>query len=265
MAGNEDRISKLPDHLLGSILSLLPMKEAARASLLSKRCRYLLTSLPQLVLDYRLLPATSSHGFGTKEIDKWVGIVDQILSLHNHESIQNCEIGPIVLDQCHSDLDRFLSFLTMKGIQRLVLNNALSMKHYKIPNSVFCCGSLRELELNNCILNSVSSFKGLRQLESLKLYYVEVSEDMVAKLVSSCNLLKELRLWYCPIKNFEIEIHNLLRLDIRSYRPLNIRQKNAISNFNNPEEEDTVLRYAAKVNYSHKFRHIGVGHFIISI
>ncbi|XP_077231885.1 F-box/FBD/LRR-repeat protein At1g13570-like [Tasmannia lanceolata] len=238
---NEDRISKLPDHILVSILSLLPMREAAGASILSKRWRYLFTSLHHLVLDSQLLPKTYTFGFDFgKKTQKWVSIVDQILSLHNHESIQNCEIRPIGLDECHSAMDRFLSFLTTKGIQRLVFYNPNTWKLYKIPNSIFCCGSLRKLRLNSCILNSVSTFVGLRQLESLTLDQVEVSEDMVAKLLFSCNLLKKLRLWFCPIKNLEIEIRNPLQILIFSDSPLIIHQKNAISNRNNPEEDKTL-------------------------
>ncbi|XP_077229479.1 F-box/FBD/LRR-repeat protein At3g26920-like [Tasmannia lanceolata] len=275
---NEDRISKLPDHLLVSILSLLPMKEASRASILSKRWRYLFTSLPHLLLDHRLFPKTYSFGFDFgKKIQKWVSIIDHILSHHQLDSIQSCEITYFYLDEWdsdidrflisfnefQSDIDRFLSFLTMKGIRRLFLKNPFS-NTYKTPHSIFCCGSLLELELQNCILNCISTFEGLRQLESLKLFGVEVSEGLLAELVSSCNLLKKLELWYCPIKNLEIEIRNLLRLFIWSDRPLIIRQKIAISNCNN-HEEVKALRYVVNVSNPRMFHHIGVGHFMISI
>ncbi|XP_077227921.1 putative F-box/FBD/LRR-repeat protein At1g78760 isoform X1 [Tasmannia lanceolata] len=219
LRANEDRISKLPDHLLGSILSLLPMKEASRASILSKRWRYLFTSLPHLVLDYRL----------SLQIKKWVSIVDHILSLYQHDSIQSCEITYVFFDDCLSHIDRFLSFLIMKGIQRLVLNNTTRLKLYKVPHSVFCCGSLKKLELQNCTLNSVSTFKGLRRLEYLKLNDVEASGYLIADLVSSCNNLKELELFFYfrRLENLEIEIPYLLTLNFFSDSPSVIRLKNA--------------------------------------
>ncbi|XP_077228560.1 F-box/FBD/LRR-repeat protein At1g13570-like [Tasmannia lanceolata] len=234
---NADRISELPDHLLVRILSLLSMKEAARTSLLSTRWRYLFASLPHLVFDQRLLPISSDFcethccwdccEIKPDEIQKWVGIVDQILSLHQSNGIQSCKIAGICLDECRSDIDRFLSFMTVKGIQRLVLKNLLDMKLYKIPSGVFHCESLRELVVRSCTVDSIS-FESLRRLESLKLQDVEVSEDLVSNILSSCNLLKELELCYCPgIKNLKIEIPNLLTLKVLTDWSSIIRLKNA--------------------------------------
>ncbi|XP_077227922.1 F-box/LRR-repeat protein At5g02910-like isoform X2 [Tasmannia lanceolata] len=104
LRANEDRISKLPDHLLGSILSLLPMKEASRASILSKRWRYLFTSLPHLVLDYRL----------SLQIKKWVSIVDRLKNAARlvNFSIQitpsNCQRLPSQEDKADKAFHQFL-------------------------------------------------------------------------------------------------------------------------------------------------------------
>ncbi|XP_077240808.1 F-box/FBD/LRR-repeat protein At1g13570-like [Tasmannia lanceolata] len=239
LRAKEDRISNLSDDILGSILSLLPMKEASRSSILSKRFRYLFTSRLHLVLDRQLLPArvspTSSTVIGFKfdrgrkaqEIHKWVSIVSHIFSLYQHDSIQCCEITNIFLDKCSFHIDRFLSFLTKKGIQRLILKNPIYTGLYKVPQTVFYCQSLLELDLQNCTLNSVPDFDGLRRLESLKLYDVVVSEDLLTYLISSCNLLKELEL-FCPgINNLEIEIPNLLKLVILTDQSAIIRVKTA--------------------------------------
>ncbi|XP_077240806.1 F-box/FBD/LRR-repeat protein At1g13570-like isoform X2 [Tasmannia lanceolata] len=256
----EDRISKLSDDILGSIFSLLPMKEAARSSILSKRFRFLFTSRSHLVLNHQLLPAATTSLLSTRfkhlltslgrlvlhrqrnrlgeswsgrklkphEIQKWVGIVNHIISLRrHHDSIQCCEIEDICLDECPFDMDRFLSFLTKKGIQRFILKNSIESGLYKVPLTVFYCRSLRELELQNCSLNSVPTFACLHRLESLKLMYVEASEDLLTNLVSSCTLLKELEL-FCPdIRNLEIEIPNLLKLVIFTKQSSIIRLKNA--------------------------------------
>ncbi|XP_077240796.1 F-box/FBD/LRR-repeat protein At1g13570-like isoform X2 [Tasmannia lanceolata] len=255
----EDRISKLSNDILGSILSLLPMKEAARASILSKRFRYLFTSRPRLVLDHQLLPAPTSglstgfkylftsfrclmfrhqrNGLGESgfdweltphEIQKWVRIVDQILSLRHHDSIYFCKIADICLDECPFDMDRFLYFLTKKGIRTLILKNPIYTGLYKVPNCVFYCWSLRILYLHNCALNHVPSFAGLHRLEFLKFYRVEMSEHLLTNLVSSCYRLKVLKLLYCPgIKSLEIEIPNLSRVVIFTYQLSVIRLKNA--------------------------------------
>jgi hypothetical protein len=49
--GNNKCLSNLPEAVLLDILSLLPTKDAARTSLLSKRWKYLWASIPNLVFD----------------------------------------------------------------------------------------------------------------------------------------------------------------------------------------------------------------------
>ncbi|RZC82035.1 hypothetical protein C5167_044611 [Papaver somniferum] len=77
----EDRISQLPDSLLHHILSFLDIEHVARSSLLSKRWKYIWTSIPTLVFpSYHSKPPSSS------ETNKFMEFVDRTLHLHDTSS-----------------------------------------------------------------------------------------------------------------------------------------------------------------------------------
>ncbi|XP_031403582.1 F-box/FBD/LRR-repeat protein At1g13570-like [Punica granatum] len=76
---DQDRISCLPLDLIEMILRRLPLWEAVRTSVLSRRWRYAWTTLMEIVLDESCAPSPSQYKSVT---DRLVKIIDNILSLH---------------------------------------------------------------------------------------------------------------------------------------------------------------------------------------
>ncbi|XP_077242048.1 putative F-box/LRR-repeat protein At5g38386 [Tasmannia lanceolata] len=187
-----DLISGLPDTILRNILSFLPTHYAVLTSLLSKRWRYLWTSIPCLDFDHKLfysplylqlgddifpsLPATTATNATFSEF------VDTVLMLRDASNIQrfclscyyysyksyvNTWIRVAVmhnvreLDFCIHQDDPYHSIETLPGI--------FSGEPVSFPHILFTSESLEVLRMNLkwSILNmpATMSFRGLKTLD----------------------------------------------------------------------------------------------------
>ncbi|XP_024631145.1 F-box/FBD/LRR-repeat protein At1g13570 isoform X2 [Medicago truncatula] len=201
-----DRVSSLPGHVIDHILSILPIKEAARTSILSTNWRYKWTTLPNLVFDNECLSETSKDLLVIKS--KLSRIIDHVLLLRS---------GPIKkfkLSRDHidvTDIDRWTLYLTRWQVKEFVLEIWKNPdQRYKIPSWLFSCQSLHHLELLECWLIPPSTFQGFKNLKSLDLQYVTLTKDAVENLISSCLMLERLILMECDgFKNLNIHAPNL--------------------------------------------------------
>lgn len=129
-----DHISLLSDHILIKILSLLPLVEAAKTSILSKRWRYLWISIPTLdFTDFFVTHSAVLDSHGTKmegsiydhtdqEAKKFISIFYQIFNFRQ-APVHGCSLPIFDFKQCLFDLNNFLLFLYKLHIQHLILRN----------------------------------------------------------------------------------------------------------------------------------------------
>ncbi|XVE78629.1 hypothetical protein DITRI_Ditri13aG0161700 [Diplodiscus trichospermus] len=184
-----DRISDLPWDVLNSILLHLPLRDAARTSLLSRKWRYKWASLSQFVIDDKCF--TNS----LPDKARW-GEVRRIF-----HQVQSNHCGPIekfkLAAYCypdHSDLDEWIIFLTLKGIKELILQDFSFVRRFKLPSCLFSCPQLICLELHGCIVKLPSTFRGFSCLKSLQLTQVSIISETLEHLISSCPVLERLTL-----------------------------------------------------------------------
>ncbi|KAJ4707183.1 F-box/FBD/LRR-repeat protein [Melia azedarach] len=184
-----DRISNLPWDVLDTILINLPLRDAARTSILSRKWRYKWTGLSQFVFDDKCFSSFLSEKARWGEIMK---IIQMVRTYHR---------GPIekfkLTAYCYPnfcDLEQWLQFLTEKGIKELILQDFTFMKRFKLPCCVFSCPQLSCLELYGCVLKLPSTFKGLHCLKSLQLSQVSIISDTLESLIHNCPILERLTL-----------------------------------------------------------------------
>ncbi|KAI5393652.1 hypothetical protein KIW84_060686 [Lathyrus oleraceus] len=188
-----DRISCLPSHVIDHILSYLPIREAVRTSVLSKIWKNKWYTLPNLVFDRQGVFSEDA----LVNQSKLVKIVDHVLLVHS---------GPInmfkfseydLIDEVLvSDIDRWILHLTGRFIIKFVLEVLMEEKeeYYKIPWCLFSCQSLHYLKLQWCWLKPPKEFGGFRNLTSLDLNLVTMTQDVFENLISGCPLLEKLKL-----------------------------------------------------------------------
>ncbi|POO03186.1 LRR domain containing protein [Trema orientale] len=122
-------------------------------------------------------------------------VVDHVLLLH-FGPIHKFELsvtGLFSVSLADSVIDRWILHLSRSFIKEIILNIDTGRK-YKVPSCLFSCQSLTNLVLHHCLVTTPPRFKGLRNLKSLKLQSVSLSEYVFTNLISSCPLLERLNL-----------------------------------------------------------------------
>ena len=136
-AADTDLISLLPDCILTTILSLLPLPTAARTQILSRRWRRLWPSAPLHLLDSHLPVPTPSLP----------AAVSRILATHHGNAAR---FDVLLTRPSAADLDSWLRSLAAKHLQELVLRPP--DVPLRLPPSLLSCRSLRSTEITNCHL-----------------------------------------------------------------------------------------------------------------
>ncbi|KAL5709044.1 hypothetical protein ACHQM5_019773 [Ranunculus cassubicifolius] len=229
LGDNGDRISCLPESLLLHILSFLEMPDVVRTCLLSTRWRYLWVYTP--CLDFEI---SDSSGISDKG-----NFIDRSLFHHEGSKVEILLIYILYKDTLARQIDSWIRFALRHNVEDFTLdlfNNEYPESewwdtHYKLPHSLFNCGSLRKLVLSFCDLNLPYSMH-LCSLKKLELQHLDISGDQIAHLTSCCPLLEDLCFHGCnrfEDLNIIIPNPNLKNLQIYEYTGVEYDSKIMIS------------------------------------
>ncbi|KAJ4958106.1 hypothetical protein NE237_025217 [Protea cynaroides] len=138
---NGDIISDMPPNIIENILSRLPIKEAVRTCMLSKKWRHNWVTLPELIFSFTL---------GNALINRNDRVIKFIDDLSHHLCIPNTGYMEIYME-------RWILCLSRNDIQELILCQQPQLKHYELPLSLYSCELLNHLELSFCTLKLESA------------------------------------------------------------------------------------------------------------
>ncbi|PNY00080.1 F-box/FBD/LRR-repeat protein [Trifolium pratense] len=186
-----DLISDLPQSIIETILIQLPIRDAVRTSILSRKWRYKWSTITQLVFDEKCYPNCHDREAVQKSV---VEFITRLLFLHQGP-IHKFQIVNTSLQNC-SAINQWILFLSRNDIKDLDLELAEGGEFFRMPSCFFGCEKLTRLELSRCELDPPASFKGFSCLKSLNLHQVLISPEAIESLISSCPLLESLSLSY---------------------------------------------------------------------
>ncbi|KAM0958689.1 hypothetical protein ACFX15_023355 [Malus domestica] len=232
-----DRISNLPNDVLYQILSLLPFKYTARTSVLSRRWRYLWTSVP--VLDF-------CAGF-TSEVDdtKRMQFITTVLTRRQENS--NIKVFRIASEESRDASFEFLHdcicwVVQHNQVEEIVLYLKIVNGRFDLPLCVSECDSLRSLTLAATSgfyflrVRMATTTIGLRSLHTLSLIRVKFldNRDLVMDLFSDSTFpfLEKLTILICrgicdlKISCSRLEYVRMFRTDLFRLHICGMRLKN---------------------------------------
>lgn len=193
-----DLLSDLPLSIIEIILTLLPIRDAVRTSILSRRWRYRWASLPHLVFDDNCVESSAEKAVTENNMIKFI---TRVLFLHKGP-IHKFKLSTTLLHSC-PDIDQWLLFLSRNEIRELSLELG-EANLYRMPSCLFSCRKLTSLELFRFELDPPLDFKGFTCLRTLILHDVSVPPESMEILITDCPLLENFTLSY--FENAEISI-----------------------------------------------------------
>ncbi|XP_074320403.1 F-box/LRR-repeat protein At3g26922-like [Silene latifolia] len=167
-----DKISQLPDDILLKVLSTLDLKNAVKTSVLAKRWKYLWTWLTVLDFDYKIL----SDNF---KLQRYINWVNQVLYGQRGPYISKFRVFlRSSLGSDMSQLEKWARFAFSKRVENLDLDLLPSTNSPRFSLGL----DLLKHPQNNGIVN----------LKSLRLSWVNLSDEVLEFILLHCRLLEQL-------------------------------------------------------------------------
>ncbi|KAI7998778.1 F-box/FBD/LRR-repeat protein [Camellia lanceoleosa] len=206
-----DQISELPRNIIEGILERMPIRDAARTSILSTKWRSIWTTISQLKLGNQFFKDTLKIKPMVKH--ELVSVVEKILLLHDGPIPMFLLCIPRIRFDCSADIDRWILFLSRNGIKDLTLINNSDNEPYKLHSCIYSCPELTRLELVNGIFKAPRKSSGFHNLISLHLKKIAFARNILRTLFSMSPLLQRLTIKHCTgIGNLNIQAPKLKRL-----------------------------------------------------
>ncbi|KAI3910714.1 hypothetical protein MKW92_008475, partial [Papaver armeniacum] len=208
-----DRISELPDGLIHRILSFIPMTDVVKTCILSKRWRYIWTSVNTVGLNFN---SPAFQKYPSKErITRFIDFMDKVLHLRDDVADVNkfCLALPLsqvddeslecpkYYDILASRLNAWICSVVRHNIKTLSINICISAEWtFELPECLFNCKTLETWRLEmggqGYSLIVVPESFCLPRLRSVNLEGLSFENPGAAtRLISNCPVLESLGMY----------------------------------------------------------------------
>ena len=191
-------IIQLPDHILCYILSLLPLRDAARTRSLVYEWRFLRDVRFYLLFDSYNVMGKEICCFTDENRCKFVAAIDQFMQFWSGTKISMLHINFDLGKEHTSHINRWIQFAIQKGVEKIDLNlirTDANRESYLFPYVFKPCSldslRLKCLRLNNCKLDGYyhRNVSWLSRIITLELSRVPLKmRDILAIFAGDSNL-----------------------------------------------------------------------------
>ncbi|KAJ0439871.1 putative F-box domain-containing protein [Helianthus annuus] len=181
---NSDFISTLPQNIIEDILTRIPLQEALRTTVLSKKWRHTWRGMPKLVFTDNMV----NHLRIQLNKYKLISAIFHVLLFHNGPTIVEfrCSVGELHME---SEFAQILSYLAGGNTVKEFIFIS-DKRSFKLPVSFFALQGLEVVHLENCTLEPPLTFNRVSSLTRMTFENVEVSAQMLQRFISKCPLLQ---------------------------------------------------------------------------
>ncbi|KAL6844323.1 hypothetical protein ACP4OV_025996 [Aristida adscensionis] len=193
-------LDKLPEDVLPQIHSRVPLRDAARVACVSHSFLRSWRRFPNLTFHWKPLGLAMNMD-ASEMAKKLVDIIHHIIANHSGYGVKalKLEVRP-----CHNaitanHLNIWLQAAVKSGIEKLVLDPPRGLE-FNFPCPLLCraANSLQSLSLSSCAFHPTLAIGCLRNLRSLCLTLVHITEEELGCFFSSAISLEQLQLSECP-------------------------------------------------------------------
>ncbi|PRQ41689.1 putative F-box domain, FBD domain, leucine-rich repeat domain, L domain-containing protein [Rosa chinensis] len=192
-----DRVSALPDDILVSLVSRLPLKEAVATSVLSRRWQNVGLSTMNLRFDavdgstdnnFRHYPWKLKEAIEYWKRWKYIDWVNRVVQQYRGKHIEEFRISLPLDSRFSSSINEWIQFAMEKSVERLELDFDLAVstrfEDYTFPHKLLgiCFPSL------GCCGYNI----GFKSLKVLQIRHVGVTGEVLEYFLSNCPLLERL-------------------------------------------------------------------------
>ncbi|XP_076914232.1 F-box/FBD/LRR-repeat protein At1g13570-like [Bidens hawaiensis] len=193
---DSDIISSLPQNIIECILSRMPIRDAVRTSVLSKKWQYCWQSMPKLEFTGDMVELPPNSDYTPIVRYKLASVIFHVLLSHNGPEVLDFDC-PVTRLDFESEVAKMMSYLA-KGnkLKELYFENVgVDVRLYKLPVFFFSLQRPEVIHLQNCIFEPPLAFNGFSRLTTMVFWDIEVSPQTLQRFLSKCPMLENIHLW----------------------------------------------------------------------
>ncbi|XP_026395680.1 F-box/LRR-repeat protein At3g59210-like isoform X2 [Papaver somniferum] len=224
MDAEVDRVSNLPESLIHHILSFLYMKYVVQTSILSRRWRYVWTTVSTLVFSVNEFasPGTVLHSI---QMNKFTRFIDKVLLLRGISDIKRFHLHWVdnlfdtftVRELLEDHLNAWILVSLSHNVQELLIQiDTAANYHYleiRFPHCLFNSQSLRKLVLDLTGSRRISQIDRGPTLSSVLQFTAFEIGNVIYKMLLACNDILTQNISFCRISvSCKIRGNNLPRI-----------------------------------------------------